>query len=101
MKRKLGIYVTSDQHLDKLSRLCRAAKKKDVAVSIFLTHIGTRLSKEPQFKEVTELARVALCTVAFEDSKLEKPVDGLDEKGFSSQSWHVEMLRDCDRYLTF
>lgn len=101
MNRKLGIYVTSDQHFDKLLRLCRAARKKDVEVSIFLTHIGTRLSKEPRFKELTDLAKVAICTVAFVDNRLEKPVDGLDESGFSSQFRHVEMLHDCDRYLTF
>ena len=101
MARRLGIHVTSDQHLDKLLELCRAANRKNVAVSIFLTHIGTRLSKTPSFKEITDLAQVALCTVAFEDGGLEEPVDGLDDSAFSSQVWHVEMLHDCDRYLTF
>ena len=100
MARRLGIYVTSDQHLDKLLGLCRAARRKNVAVSIFLTHTGTRLSKEPAFKEITDLAEVALCSVAFEVGKLQKPVEGLDESAFSSQVWHVEMLHGCDRYLT-
>jgi arylamine N-acetyltransferase len=101
MERKLGIYVTSDQHFEKLLRLCQAAERRHIAVSIFLTHIGTKLSRNPRFGELAALAKVALCTVAFEDNGLTKPVDGLDPKGFSSQVWHAEMLNDCDRYLTF
>lgn len=101
MGKKLGIYVTSDQHLDKLIKLCRAAKKKDVEMLIFLTHTGTRLTMDPRFKELTSHAKVALCTVSFEDNDLSKPVADLDEKGFASQAWHAEMIHDCDRYLTF
>ncbi len=101
MGKKLGIYVTSDQHLDKLIQLCRAAKKKGVEMSIFLTHIGTRLTADPRFKELVSPSKVALCTVAFEDNKLDRPVEGLDEKGFASQAWHAEMIHDCDRYITF
>jgi|GEM_PF-5012760 len=35
MSRSLGIYVSSDQHLDKLMELCRAAKRKDIEVRLF------------------------------------------------------------------
>jgi len=101
MGKTLGIYVSSDVYLDNIIRLCRAAKKKGVKVSIFFTHIGTKLSKDPRFKEVTDLATVAICKVGFEANKLEPPVAGLDEKGYASQSWHAEMILDCDRYLTF
>lgn len=101
MGRVLGVYVSSDEHLDKLINLCRAAQKKGVGVMVFFTHIGTRLSKDPRFKEVTDLAKVALCKVGFEANQLEKPVETLDEKGYASQSWHAEMILDCDRYLTF
>jgi len=101
MGKRLGIYVTSDQHFDRLLNLCRAAKRKHVETVIFLTHIGTKLSKNPRFKELTDIADVSLCTVAFEDNGLERPVVGLAEKGFSSQVRHAEILRDCDRYLTF
>ena len=68
---------------------------------VFFTHLGTRLSKDARFKEVTDLAEVALCKVGFEANNLEKPVEGLDDRGFASQSWHAEMILDCDRYLTF
>ncbi len=101
MRKTLGIYVSSDQHLDKLIRVCRAAKKRDVGVQVFLTHIGTRLSIQPGFKELTELAEVAICRVGFKDNRLERPIEGLDEKAFATQSWHAEMILNCDRYLTF
>jgi predicted peroxiredoxin len=56
MKKNLGIYVSSDQHLEKLIKLCRAAKKKGVEVNIFFTHLGVKLTSHPRFKELEELA---------------------------------------------
>jgi len=35
MSKSLGIFVSSDQHFDKIIKLCKAAKKKDVDVTIF------------------------------------------------------------------
>jgi len=84
MKKTLGIYVTSDRHMEKLMLLCKAAKKKGVAVKVFFTHEGTRLCTDPQLEELAGMVDVALCKV-----------------GFESQSWHAEMIYDCDRYLTF
>ena len=68
---------------------------------IFFTHIGTRLSMDPRFEELTGLSNVALCAEGFKDNNLKKPVEGLDENGFASQAWHAEMIHACDRYLTF
>ncbi|MCG6894939.1 MAG: hypothetical protein LJE65_15145 [Desulfobacteraceae bacterium] len=101
-KKSIGIYVTSDRYLDDLILLCRAAKKKDVEISVFFTHEGTRLSTDPRVDEIKELAnKVALCKVGFESNQLDPAAARVDEKGFASQSWHAEMLYDCDRYLTF
>ena len=48
MARKLGVFVSSNEHLDKIIKLCRAAKKKeDVEVTIFFSHIGTTLTQDP------------------------------------------------------
>jgi hypothetical protein len=44
---------------------------------------------------------MALCRVSFESNELEKPVLGIGEKGYSSQTWHADMAYGCDRYLTF
>jgi hypothetical protein len=101
MNKTLGIYVSSDEHMDKLIKLCRAAKKKNVDVHIFFTHIGTRLCTHPRMDELRESAKVALCKVGFGDNKLDRSQTALDDKAFSSQSWHAEMIYDCDRYLSF
>lgn len=101
MKKTLGIYVTSDRHLDQLLLLCRAAKKKGVAVKVFFTHEGTRLCTDPQMKELAGMVDVALCKVGFESLELDQSEAVLDEKAYASQAWHAEMIYDCDRYLTF
>ncbi len=101
MEKTLGIYVTSDNEMEKLLNLCRAAKAKGVKVAVFLTHIATRLSQDPRFEELTDLAEVALCKVGFEANGLTAPPEGLPKATLASQSWHAEMIYDCDRYLTF
>ena len=70
MKKKLSIYVSSDQHLEKLINLCRAAKKKHVEVNIFFTHLGVKLTNHPRFGKLQGLAKMSLCNMAFEAHKL-------------------------------
>jgi hypothetical protein len=101
MGKKLGLYVSSDEHMEKIIKLCQAAKRKDVEVTLFLTHLGTNLTQDPRLEELLDLASVSLCKVGYEDRKLKKPVVDLGEKAFSSQSFHAEMILDCDRYLAF
>ena len=101
MKKTLGIYVTSDRHLEQLMLLCEAAKKKGVAVKVFFTHEGTRLCTDPQLEELAGMVDVALCKIGFESQELDESEVALDSKVYSSQSWHAEMIYDCDRYLTF
>ncbi len=101
MEKTLGIYVTSDHEMEKLLHLCKAARGKGVKVAVFLTHIGTRLSQDPRFGELKELADVALCKVGFEANGFTAPPEGLNKATLASQSWHAEMIYDCDWYLTF
>jgi hypothetical protein len=101
MGRILGIYVSSEKYLGQIIEVCRAAKKKDVAVRIFFTHNGTRLCTDPRLKELEGLATIALCKVGFEANALEPADAKVEKKAFLSQSWHAEMIYDCDRYLVF
>lgn len=101
MGKTLGIFVSTDDQLDKLINLCKAARKKRVEVKIFLSHIGTLLTRDPEFKNLTDLAEISLCKVGFEANKLETPVPGLQDKAYRSQSQHAEMIHDCDQYLSF
>ncbi len=101
MDKILGIYVSSDRNLDQLIKLCRSAKQKGVKVKLFFTHLGTKLCTDPRLAELERLAEVAVCKVGFESNKLDHADAKVDEKGFTSQSWHAEMIYDCDRYITF
>ena len=101
MSKTLGIYVSSDKHIDKLINLCRAANKKNVEVKVFFTASGTQMCTDPQLKELLDLAQIAVCKVGFEANQLQRPDTVLEEKAFSNQSWHAEMIYDCDRYIAF
>jgi len=101
MDKILGVYVSSDRNLNQLIQLCKSAKKKDVKVKLFFTHLGTRLCTDPRLNELEGLAEIALCKVGFEDNRLDPSDSTVDDKGYASQSWHAEMIYDCDRYITF
>ena len=101
MAKTLGIYVTSDRHLNQILNVCRAAKRKGIDAKVFFTHIGTRLCQDARLKELEQVATIALCKVGFEDNKLNPTKALVKDTAYSSQSWHAEMIYDCDRYLTF
>ncbi len=101
MGKSLGIFVSSDKHLDKIIALCKAAKKKEVEVTIFFTHRGVLLTQDPRFAELQGLAKMSLCNVGFESHGLKKPVPGLSDKDYATQARHGEMIEDCDRYIVF
>jgi len=102
MGKRLGILVSSDRHLDKIIKLCQAAKKKeDMEVTIFFTHLGTLLTQDPRFGELEGLAKMSLCNVGFEGHNLKPPVVGIGEKDYATQARHGELIEECDRYLVF
>lgn len=101
MAKSLGLFVSSDKHLDKVISLCRAAKQKDIEVSIFFSHKGTLLTQDPRFKELQGLAKMALCNVGFESNNLKRPVVGIEEKDYATQARHGELIEECERYLVF
>ncbi len=101
MSRILGLFVSSDQHLDKVIELCLAAGRKGVEVRIFFSHLGTTLTQHPRFGELEGLARMALCNVGFESHGLKPPVAGIADRDFGTQARHGELIEECDRYLVF
>jgi len=101
MKKSLGVFVSSDNHLDKLIKLCKAAKKGGIDTTIFFTHLGTLLTQNSRFSELEGLAKIGLCKVAFENHALKPPVSGIGEKDYVTQARHAEIIEDCDRYVVF
>jgi hypothetical protein len=101
MAGSLGVFVSSNKHLDKVIKLCKAAKNKDVEVTIFFTHRGTLLTQDAGFAELEGLAKMSLCNVGFEAHGLKPPVPGIGEKDYATQARNGEMIEDCDRYVVF
>ncbi|RJR22471.1 MAG: hypothetical protein C4582_06555 [Desulfobacteraceae bacterium] len=101
MSRSLGLFVSSDKHLDKIISLCLEAKKKEIEVTIFFTHRGTLLTQDSRFTELQGLAKMALCNVGFESHNLKRPVAGIADKDYATQARNGELIEECDRYLVF
>jgi hypothetical protein len=100
MLRKLGIFVSSDEHLPKLIGILKAAKEKGVEAEVFLTHRGVLLTQDPKFEELEGLAHVSLCNVGFESFGLKRPIKVVKDKDFATQARHGEILVECDRYIS-
>ena len=102
MARSLGVFVSSDKHLDKIIKLCRAAGEKgDVELTIFFSHVGTLLTQDPRFAELEGMGKLSLCNVGFESHGLKPHVPGIGEKDYATQARNGEMIEDCDRYVVF
>ena len=101
MAKSLGVFVSSDQHLDKVIKLCQAAKSKGVEVSVFFSHVGTKLTQDPRFEELDGLAKLSLCNVGFESHGLKPPVPGIGEKDYGTQARNGDMIEELDRYVSF
>ena len=101
MGKSLGVFVTSNHHLDKVIRLCKAAKEKGVKATLFFTHLGTLLTQDPRFAELEGLGKLSLFNVGFESHGLKPPVPGVGEKDYGTQARNGEMIEDCDRYVVF
>ena len=102
MARSLGILVSSDQHLDKIIKLCRAAKNNGIKVALFFTHLGTLLTRDPRFADLEGTAEMAFCKVSLEGHGLKNtPIPGIGEKDYATQAKHAEIIEECDRYIVF
>lgn len=99
MAEKLGIFVSSDQSLEHLIGISRAAIKAGKEVKVFLTNRGVLLTQQERFSEMEGEAHVALCNVTFDAFKLEKPIPVVADKDFATQMRHAEIIEWCDRYI--
>jgi len=100
MKKTLGIFVSSSRHLEKIIRLCSAANKKGIEVTLFLTHKGTLLPQDSRFSELDGV-KISVCKVGFESLGLKPSGSGIEEKGYTTQAMHTELINNCERYVVF
>lgn len=99
MAEKLGIVVSSDEHLDHLIGLCQAVRRSGRETIIFLTNRGVLLTQDPRFTELAECPDISLCNVGFEAFGLQRPAPLIDEKKYATQTRHAMLIEDCDRYV--
>ena len=103
-KEKLGIFVPTDNYIDHLIGIARAAKKAGKALCIFLTHEGVRISQHPKYQELAEIVssdEISLCNVSWDEIGLKgQPIPaGMGPKDLANQSRHCALIKKCDRYM--
>lgn len=102
-KKKLGIFVPTNKHIDHLIGVARAAKKAGKALCIFFTHDGVLMTQDPKYHELAELdpEEISLCNVRWEELGLKgRPVPAaMNPEDLAKQSRHAAMIETCDRYL--
>lgn len=104
MAEHMAILVSSNQHLDYVIKIARAAHKKGKKVSIFFTGKGVLLTLAPQFKALCGKAALAVCDISFRSFGLhgrEADIPGVTRRDFISQSKYAELLKKADRHLVF
>ncbi len=100
MPKTLGVFVSSNNHFEKVIKLCRAAKNKGIDITFFFSHQGILLTQDRRFTEL-EGHKISVCKVGFEGHGLKPPVPGIGEKSYTTQAMHAELIDDCDRYVVF
>ncbi len=103
MANEIGIFVTNERNMHHILGISRAATTRGANVRIFLTWTGTKLARDPQFPELCKVATVAVCADSYKNMGYDPEKDlpaGLVEKQMSTQSKHVDIVNQCDIYLT-
>jgi hypothetical protein len=100
MSEKLGVAVTTRDHMSHVLGLAKAAKRAGKQTQIFFTGEGVCLTQDPRFPELLEVAHVGVCEASYIANGCgETPVPGLLDKDFVTQGRNAEMVEGSDRYL--
>lgn len=102
MAGKLGICVSSKDHLHHVIGLARAARRAGKEVDIFFTGEGVLFTQDPRFSQLIGMGRIGVCEVSYFAFGLQgKEVPGLTDKDFVTQDRNAEMVANCTRYIIF
>jgi len=100
---KLGIFVTTDKHLDHVVGLTKAAREAGKEVRVFFTSVGVKLCPDEKAQEIVNAgATVALCDLTYTQLGVAKE-HGKDLNGmtFGTQDNNAENIGQVDRYVVF
>jgi predicted peroxiredoxin len=97
----LAIAVVTDENLEHLIGIARAAKNKGKTVEMFFTGKGVLLTLQDGFEQLAELANMSLCKVSLVENGLDpqKPLPGIPLPKFLNQAQHALIIDKADRYL--
>lgn len=100
MSRSLGICVTTQNCLNHLLGIAKAARRAEKQLEIFLTGEGVHLTQDRNFSVLIDLARVSVCDVSYRANGYKgQEIPGLVDKDFVTQAKNAEMVEECERYL--
>ncbi len=103
MSKELGMFVATDLYMHHVLGIAKAARNKGLNVRVFLSWKGSKLTKDSSFGDLVDLARVEVCADSYSRMGYDPEKDippGLTSKQMATQSKHVEMINECDYYLT-
>ena len=101
---KLGIFVTSPQHMQHILGLAKAAVRAGKKVKIFFTFKAIHLTKNPNFYELAQLCGedIAICADSYICEGFDNVNDvpyGLTDKQMRTQAFHGAILDECAKYI--
>jgi peroxiredoxin family protein len=102
---KLGIFVTSPQHMRHILGITKAAVRAGKKVMVFFTFKSIHLTKSPEFSELTQLIAVedvAICADSYICEGFDNVNDiprGLTDKQMRTQAFHGAILDECAKYI--
>jgi peroxiredoxin family protein len=102
---KLGIFVTSPQHMRHILGITKAAVRVGKEVMVFFTYKSIHLTKNPLFRELTELCpveNIAICADSYICEGYDNVNDvppGLIDKQMRTQAFHGAILDECAKYI--
>lgn len=102
---KLGIFVTTPQHMGHILGITKAAVRDGKQVMIFFTFKSIHLMKNPLFYELTQLCAVediAICADSYICEGFDNVNDvprGLTDKQMRTQAFHGAILDECAKYI--
>lgn len=103
MAKSLGIFVTTENCMEHLMGITKAAKAKGSNVKIFFTWKATHLSKNPDFPKLCELADdVSICVDSYKKQgyDIDDIPKGLTANKMATQAQHGIIIEDFDCYLS-
>ncbi len=102
---KLGIFVTSPQHMRHVVGIAAAAVRAGKKVMVFFTYKSVHLTKHPDFVKLANMCEVedlAICADSYTCEGYDVETDipkGLTARQMRTQAYHGAIIDECGKYL--